>query len=371
SVVTEKSVEDQDQILIGRDTSAQVTLPDPDKLVSRLHAEIRLVGTEYELADLGSRNFTYLGSTRLEAGRKYPVKSGDRFKIGNFEIEFIVVQRAAADFEQTIIDPAFVNPLIDQMRNVVTALEELNAAYQGIAPTRKAAALSEAIEETAAPPPVDDELASQLVSTLIRAAGRGEAVKPGPQSLQREPLVASSGLESTGRIAMSFVSRLVKIPWQFRHEFIGQTIVVSSESEAIFESDGEELIEFVFDPTVDRDESDRRLNLLTDAIGDVISHQVALLDGYRASVREGATALLNEVDPILLEREVVATKSFFAKIPFLAAPTILRELKNTYRSVRGEDWSVVERRTYRPAFIKAYLARMTAGREGAAGRGET
>jgi len=29
-------------------------------------------------------------------------------------------------------------------------------------------------------------------------------------------------------------------------------------------------------------------------------------------------------------------------------------------TLRQEDWAVVERRIFRPAFIKAYLARMTA-----------
>jgi pSer/pThr/pTyr-binding forkhead associated (FHA) protein len=63
--------------------------------VSRRHANIEVADDKMLLEDLGSLNGTYLMSpldasqTKLEQGRKYPVRLGDRFVIGKLILQVI------------------------------------------------------------------------------------------------------------------------------------------------------------------------------------------------------------------------------------------------------------------------------------------
>jgi hypothetical protein len=52
----------------------------------------------------------------------------------------------------------------------------------------------------------------------------------------------------------------------------------------------------------------------------------------------------------------------FKLMPAKAKAEILEQLEERAQDIRAEDWSVTERRVYRPAFVKAYLARMTSVR---------
>ena len=36
---------------------------------------------------------------------------------------------------------------------------------------------------------------------------------------------------------MEYVSKQVKVPWQFRYEFIGHTFIPTEDSKAVYESD--------------------------------------------------------------------------------------------------------------------------------------
>lgn len=68
---------------IGRSGDCDIVLA--DLLVSRRHAEVRQVGTEYQLIDLGSTNGTYLNGRRVT---KAALRAGDLVSIGHFELTF-------------------------------------------------------------------------------------------------------------------------------------------------------------------------------------------------------------------------------------------------------------------------------------------
>ncbi|HJR80046.1 MAG TPA: FHA domain-containing protein [Anaerolineales bacterium] len=68
----------QSEIVIGRDSSADLSIPSP--AVSRRHARLIREGTGYALEDLGSSNGTFLNGERLTARR--PLKSGDQIRLG-------------------------------------------------------------------------------------------------------------------------------------------------------------------------------------------------------------------------------------------------------------------------------------------------
>ena len=68
---------------IGRDSDADVTLDDPS--VSRRHATLSQVNSQFFIEDLGSTNGTYLNKKRISI---HVLKNGDLIQVGHFAIRF-------------------------------------------------------------------------------------------------------------------------------------------------------------------------------------------------------------------------------------------------------------------------------------------
>ena len=79
----------KDRVSIGRAQSNDVKLTNSMRLVSRQHAEIRREKGGFWIVDLGSKNATLLNGRRIEADRPYALQHGDRFVLGDFQIEFV------------------------------------------------------------------------------------------------------------------------------------------------------------------------------------------------------------------------------------------------------------------------------------------
>ena len=79
---------EQEQILIGRTPSCDLTLLNPRRIVSRRHAVIRHQEGRFHLVDLGSKNTTRLNGQRVTAEHPYPLQHGDSLRVGDFEITF-------------------------------------------------------------------------------------------------------------------------------------------------------------------------------------------------------------------------------------------------------------------------------------------
>lgn len=171
-----------------------------------------------------------------------------------------------------------------------------------------------------------------------------------------------SRVEAAIDVLVNVAARLVNIPWQFRHEFIGQTIMQSAESGAIYSGDADALRAYVLDENIAEEEAERRLDLLAHAGEQVALHQVAMLDGYRAGALQGTQRLLDEIDPDAAEAAARQEGGLNRLLSFRASDDALDLLRKKLHELRAEDWSVAERRIFRPAFIKAYLARMTSQR---------
>ena len=85
----------EDWLLIGRAQGNDVTLSNPLRLVSRHHAEIRWEDGRFWLVDLGSANGTWLDGHRLDTGRRYLLRPGARFAVGDFQVAFIVSEQGS------------------------------------------------------------------------------------------------------------------------------------------------------------------------------------------------------------------------------------------------------------------------------------
>ena len=133
----------------------------------------------------------------------------------------------------------------------------------------------------------------------------------------------------------------------------------SAESAFLYEGDARELQRMLLAEEIDEDTFEERLQLLREALDDLAVHQIALLDGYKAAVNEGAQRLLDSLDPKSMAEEADLDSPLFKLMPAKAKAEVLEQVEERVQDLRAEDWSVTERRVYRPAFVKAYLARMT------------
>jgi len=86
-------------MLLGRSSECDLVVDDVS--ISRRHAELRLVNRGLEIADLGSRNGTFVGDSRIETSLVNPNQIV-RFA----EVAFVVTLREAS-LEGETDDPAF------------------------------------------------------------------------------------------------------------------------------------------------------------------------------------------------------------------------------------------------------------------------
>ena len=70
-------------LTIGRGEQNDVVLRDPEKIVSRFHAEIRPEGAGYVLIDLNSQNGTWVDAQRVE---RVAMRAGVPIAIGPYRL---------------------------------------------------------------------------------------------------------------------------------------------------------------------------------------------------------------------------------------------------------------------------------------------
>lgn len=75
-------------VSIGR--ASDCSIPIKDRFLSRRHAEINTIGTNWVLKDLGSANGTYLNGNRVE--KDVRLSSGDRIRLGDTELVFLTTE---------------------------------------------------------------------------------------------------------------------------------------------------------------------------------------------------------------------------------------------------------------------------------------
>src|SRR3954452_11475288 len=72
-------------VVLGRDSGADVVLTDPSVQVSRRHARIVIRGTEAVIEDLMSTNGTIVNGERLDG--PYALRAGDKVELGGCTLE--------------------------------------------------------------------------------------------------------------------------------------------------------------------------------------------------------------------------------------------------------------------------------------------
>ena len=97
-------------VSIGR--ASECTIPIRDRYLSRKHAEIVAIGTNWVLKDLGSANGTYLNGNRVDGDTR--LVSGDRIRLGDTEIVFVTAEQTTDRFlavADTAVKPNIAIPV--------------------------------------------------------------------------------------------------------------------------------------------------------------------------------------------------------------------------------------------------------------------
>ena len=81
-----KLVNKPERILLGRDPSCDLCLPDP--LLSRQHCLLEFGASEVKLLDLGSRNGTFVNGQKIQEGQIQP---SDKIKVGKHVLEIVAI----------------------------------------------------------------------------------------------------------------------------------------------------------------------------------------------------------------------------------------------------------------------------------------
>jgi FHA domain-containing protein len=86
---------------IGRASANTLVLDDPERTVSRVHAQVVYRDGRYFIIDRGSNPPLYNGQA-LGAGHEVPLNDGDRLTISSFELAIAVLADAAPASASTV-----------------------------------------------------------------------------------------------------------------------------------------------------------------------------------------------------------------------------------------------------------------------------
>ena len=364
-------------ITIGRGHPNNVPLNDPERTISRKHAQIVNEGHQFLIEDINSKNFTFLNKGRLTTGKKERLKDGDEITIGEYILK-LFIEESTPDLEMTVIDPLVSvkdyekdNPFTEQIEAVFAALVKIEERFGNQNAEHREQYLSAAIDKRLRKFDTKkstriflDAFSETSLKTHISqdesepaplpSPGPAPAPSPGPAPVPIDVRVGPVGLVLD--TALALLKDLVRIPYKFKGDFIGQTMWQDEESTFIYEGEYEDLKNYLLDSSSSKSDLDLKLERLKKASEKVTAHHLGMIEGYRAIAREGIQQLLNELDTSKLEAEILDSNILFKYLPILASPQLVEQLKHKISELNESDWGAVEYHNYRPIFIRAYLA---------------
>lgn len=341
---------DQDTVIIGRERTVDLTLDDPDQVISGKHVEITCSETDYQIVDR-STNGTRLNDVEMERGRVYPLHHDDHIGIIKYQIR---VELFAAE------PPTEPEPPVAPEREQVLANDSLNEAVGQLAEALDH--LSRAYDEA---PDRDEALQSALNQILVGVKDH-KAILQVAQALDTVTgtgaLPASSQtqtrLDKLVDVMLQSIPDLTAIADTFQLEFLDWTRPRHTEFNT-----AEGLKTYLFDPTITQEEADRRAERLQAELHKLQAHFFGMLNGYRVCVRHGTERLLEAVDPQTLERSLARDHRLYRLVPVLRRLRMVNDLKQKHRLLAARNWARAEEDLFRPAFCEGYTDVLDAARE--------
>jgi len=385
---------DQGEVTIGRASSNDVTLQDPQRVVSSRHAEIRRKAHACVLVDVGSTNGTSMNEQQLVPQREYPLQEGDRIVIGDFTILFSLQKPETNGTEHRVVEEAQTASQSGDADAVAYELCRRYAELSGGTPLEREAELSGILRQALRrqDAPACGSLMERIRAALCLRLGQPAIVSPpevSPEPPARTPPTAN---EAAYRGLLAIAQKYcMKLPSPMSAEFIGQfagridqvlhitfgnlvesmrgrrqfareleveaTRILNWAPNQIKQSENEQQVgAYLLDALSNPKEAAAVMEDLERVFRDLALHQVGLIKGFEESLR----AVLREFDPAVIEADIALSP---VEIGPLRLPPSFRlfkkwgawkRFKRKHRRFTEEEVRIFEQ-ILAPHFAKGYL----------------
>jgi hypothetical protein len=163
---------------------------------------------------------------------------------------------------------------------------------------------------------------------------------------------------------LELLVKFIQARRQFRLEFMGETMIKLKKTFSLSDCTLEELKDYILDPDISAEETQRRIEKIKAMTDELLIHQLSMLEGYKSSAIEGTQKILEKLSPDALKDDLAAQKtatdkpSFLYKaLPFLASLRLSQLITDAYRELSQEDKGIIEKKYFRPSYIKSYNKR--------------
>jgi type VI secretion system protein ImpI len=375
---------DRFPILLGRGEKNEIALPDSFKIISREHAKIVETEGILQLVDLESANFTYLNGQRIEPNEENALKARDEIKIGEYELDVeLVMERDTKTFDdqKTMV---FSSPFAEDIASLSENLKTLSGKYSLDNSPKKGEILRftflqslNTLENNEVTRILTEYFADKFLDQEIKhdnlhnkkplspddLSGIEEQIKPHRAKdiivdSEKDSLYSdysfTSHFSNTTDVMLETLIKLIQGYLQYRQEFFGVTIYHTIPTGSL-----KEIKEFLFNPDISDEEQKKRMSLIKEEMDKLLAHQIGLLEGYRMSVTEGCQSLMQSLDPDLIEQEIESKQSVGLGnfLPHTKKLKTLDAIKSTYKKYLSDPYHV-EKKFFRPSFIKGYQKRI-------------
>ena len=323
----------------GRSDTATFTLPDPERMISRVQAQVLYRDDGYWIENVSAASPILHNGRPLSAGMRVMLREGDELRIGGYTLQ------AAFENDET-------SATILRGRTVITRREGSDAkiAPAVAQPSSPGGALPDALpsarEAGAAVPPT--ALSSEA---LWRGFLEGAGIEaPLPNAPSAELL---NTIGTMMRIAVAGIHRLVAMRAMAKDEMQAQMTVIQvrGNNPLKFAPDAVLALQLLLQPPARGFLAGPAA--LRDALIDLQSHQVGVMAGMRAALE----AVLDRFEPAKLEA-LLTTRSVFDSLRTTHRRARLWEVYlEHYRGLREEAQEDFQR-FFGEAFREAYEAQV-------------
>ena len=354
---------------LGRSDQATFTLPDPERMISRVQAQVLHNDDLYWIENVSAASPILHNGRPLSAGMRVMLRDGDELRIGGYTLQVA--------FEQDETSATILRGRTMIIRRDGTA--PLAPPPGPVPPTPAATPATPAQPTpatTAAVAPIP-AAASGVALPARPGADAARAAAPGVEVLWRaflegagieSPLPAPSAelLASIGamlRIAIGGIHRLVGMRAMAKDEMQAQMTIIQvrGNNPLKFAPDGMAALQLLLLPPARGFLAGPAA--LRDALVDLQSHQVGVMAGMRAAL----DAVLDRFDPAKLEAHLTSRSVFDSLRPGHRRARLWEVYLEHYRSLREEAQEDFQR-FFGEAFREAYEAQvrsLDAAHEGA------
>jgi predicted component of type VI protein secretion system len=325
---------------LGRSDTATFTLPDPERMISRIQAQVLYRDDDYWIENISAASPILHNGRSLSAGMRVMLRDSDELRIGGYTL------LAAFENDETSAD-------ILRGRTTVTTLEGTPGLK--VAPPRAPAGGpappgTTPIGAHAPAAPTDTQTAAG-VDLLWGGFLDGVGLSFSPANGPSPELLRAIG--AMLRIAVEGIHRLVAMRAMAKDEMHAEMTVIQvrDNNPLKFAPDAEVALQLLLQPPA-RGFLDGP-SALRAALIDLQSHEVGMMAGMRAAL----DAVLDRFDPAKLETQLATGSVFDSFRPTHRRARLWALYQEHYDSLRGKAQEEFQR-FFDEAFRQAYEAQV-------------